>query len=187
MDTRRCSYRSVSICFISLLLEGIGLYLLTACLLTACGRIKSITPTTDPVILPTLTLETSTTSPIAALPPLPTQTPVCVDNLTFVSDATIPDGTIFASGSPLDKQWLVQNSGSCNWDSRYRLRMITGDAMGATIEQAIYPARAGTQVLVRIQFNAPEEAGEYISEWQAFDADGIPFGDSFYIKITVQE
>lgn len=58
--------------------------------------------------------------------------------------------------------------------------------MGASPEQALYPARAGMQVIVRIYFTAPLEAGEYFSEWQAFDAKGIPFGEVFFIKIIVQ-
>jgi hypothetical protein len=80
----------------------------------------------------------------------------------------------------------VQNNGDCNWDTRYRLRLISGVALGASTEQALYPARAGTQAKLRILFSAPQEAGDYISEWQAFDANGIPFGESFFIKIEVQ-
>ena len=92
-----------------------------------------------------------------------------------------------APGSLLDKQWLVQNSGDCNWDSRYRLRLISGDALGAATEQALYPARAGTQAAIRMLFTAPQDSGVYVSEWQAFDPNGVPFGKSFYIKIEVQQ
>jgi hypothetical protein len=63
--------------------------------------------------------------------------------------------------------------------------MISGNAMGVPTEQALYPARSGTQATVRIIFIAPQEAGDYTSEWQAFDPDGVPFGQSFFIKITV--
>jgi hypothetical protein len=91
-----------------------------------------------------------------------------------------------APGTKLDKQWLVQNNGDCNWDTRYRLRLISGDALGASAEQALYPARAGTQATLRILFTAPQVTGEYISEWQAYNADGIAFGKSFFIKIEVQ-
>jgi hypothetical protein len=103
-----------------------------------------------------------------------------------LEDVTIPDNSIVAPGSTLDKQWLVQNSGSCNWDNHYRLRLINGDTLGASPEQALFPARAGMQATLHTVFTAPLEAGDYISEWQAFDAKGIPFGESFFIKITVQ-
>jgi hypothetical protein len=85
----------------------------------------------------------------------------------------------------LDKQWLVQNSGTCNWDSRYRLRLVGGDAMSASLEQALYPARTGMQATLRIIFTATSQPGEYLSEWQAFDPQGIPFGETFFIKIIV--
>jgi next-to-BRCA1 protein 1 len=106
--------------------------------------------------------------------------------LLFLEDVTIPDYSPVSPGSTLDKQWLVQNSGSCNWGSRYRLRLISGDALGAPGEQALYPARAGMQALIRIHFTAPLEPGSYYGEWQAFDPNGLPFGESFAIRINVQ-
>jgi hypothetical protein len=115
-----------------------------------------------------------------------TPTLACIDGLAFVVDLTIPDYSVVTPGSTLDKQWLVQNSGSCNWDSHYRLRLVNGDVLGTSPEQLLYPARAGTKVSLQIVFIAPLEAGEYYSEWQAFDPKGIPFGETVFIKIIVQ-
>lgn len=119
-------------------------------------------------------------------PPASTPTPTCVDGLAFVGDVTIPDFSIVTPGSSLDKQWRFQNSGSCNWDSRYRLRLVGGNPLGASTEQALFPARAGFQVILQILFIAPTEPGEYVSEWQVFDAKGIPFGEMFFMKVIVQ-
>jgi hypothetical protein len=121
----------------------------------------------------------------SAIPAIPTSPPPCADGLSFLDDVTIPDYTVVAPGSSLDKQWLVQNSGSCNWDNRYRLRLVSGDPLGVSPEQALYPARAGMQATLRILFTAPLEGGEYVSEWQTFDPNEIPFGESFVIKIIV--
>jgi len=149
--------------------------------LSACGggRIALSTPSFQ-VIVPTETPE-----PILPIALTPTLT--CIDELTFLDDMTIPDLSIVIPGSGLDKQWLVQNSGSCNWDSHYRLRLVGGSALGASAEQALYPARVGMQATLQIFFTAPQEAGEYLSNWQAFDAKGIPFGETFFIKIIVQQ
>jgi hypothetical protein len=57
--------------------------------------------------------------------------------LRFLADITIPDGTIVAPGETLDKQWQVENSGSCNWNERYRLRRISGPALSAPDEQPL--------------------------------------------------
>lgn len=118
---------------------------------------------------------------------IPTLSPAeCTNNLKFVTDATVPDNSIFNQGETIDKQWLVENSGTCNWDSNYRLRHTNGNALGAPDEIALYPARAGTQATLRILFTAPFSADFYESEWQAIAPDGTPFGDPIYIKVNVQ-
>ncbi len=115
----------------------------------------------------------------------PTSAAPCVNNLSFVQDVTIPDGTSVSPGESIDKQWLVSNSGTCDWDSGYRLKLVNGDAMGATPEQALYPARAGSQATLRIVFTAPTEAATYESSWQAVAPGGTPFGEPIYIQIIV--
>jgi hypothetical protein len=152
-------------------------------LLTACGG--SVATTFLPTSTPQEEIRPTSTSYVLPPPGL-APTPECTDSLYFLNDLTIPDNTIVAPGGSIDKQWLVQNNGTCNWDSRYRLRLINDNPLGAPSEQALYPARSGTQATLRILFTAPADAGSYVSEWQAYDPNGIPFGDSFFIKIVVQ-
>lgn len=102
-----------------------------------------------------------------------------------MQDLTIPDGTIVAPESTLDKRWEVENTGNCNWDAKYRIRLIAGPELGAQKEQALYPARIGSQATIRILFKAPAENGSYRSAWQAFNAQGDPFGEPFFIDIKV--
>jgi hypothetical protein len=111
---------------------------------------------------------------------------VCIDNLTFISDVSIPDGTEVQANATLDKRWEVKNSGNCNWDEHYRLRLIAGPAMDAVQEQALYPARSGGQVILQIIFQAPAEPGSFRSAWQAYNSDGQPFGDPVFIDIVVK-
>ncbi len=173
---------------------------MTACVLTvsACG--PTVPPTlfvpptsigsyNPPPVSIASPLPTEPSSASAAVPTIavPTPTPPCTDGLKYVQDLTIPDGTNFAPGQPIDKQWLVSNSGTCNWDSRYRLKLIGGDAMAAAPLQPLFPARAGTQATIRIVFTAPPEAGMYESQWQAMSPDGLSFGDAFYIQIAVTQ
>ncbi len=114
-----------------------------------------------------------------------TPTPTCTDSLTYLEDLSIPDGAQVAPGQPLDKRWRVQNSGTCNWDEHYRVKLIAGPDLGAQGEQALYPARGGTELIVRILFTAPNEAGKYRSAWQAYDPQGKPFGDPVFIEVNV--
>jgi hypothetical protein len=180
METRRKFSWSVSI-YLSILYSGIILFLLSS-----CGEAKSTSRSPDQSPTSLLTHESPSLVPVMENPPQQTPTIPCNDNLLFIDDVTIPDNSVVSPGSQLDKQWSVQNNGDCNWDSRYRLRLISGIPLGASPEQSLFPARIGTRVTIQILFTAPETSGTYISEWQAFDAQGIPFGDSFFIKIIVQ-
>ncbi len=163
--------------------------------LVACGPQGTPTffiPPTDaapppPVVSATADPAVGSTPTSAAVPTIlpPTPTPPCSDGLSYVQDLTVPDGSNFAPGQPIDKQWLVTNSGTCNWDSRYRLKLIGGDAMGVPSLLPLYPARAGSQATIRIVFSAPQQAGLYQSQWQAMNPDGATFGDAFFVQIAV--
>lgn len=117
----------------------------------------------------------------------PVQSSGCTNSLSFVSDVTIPDGTVVTAGSSMDKRWEVKNSGTCNWEDGYTLRLISGPAMGVEKEQALIPSRSGSQMVLRIVFTAPDETGTHRSAWQAFDSEGNPFGDVFFIEVQVEQ
>lgn|GEM_PF-233063 len=128
-------------------------------------------------------------TPVAQRDPaeVPTSRADCVDVLTFISDLTIPDGTVVLPDSTMDKRWEVENSGNCNWDETYRLRLIAGPDLGAQTEQALYPARSGSRAVIRILFKAPLEPGAYRSAWQAANPNGDLFGDPFFIDFIVSD
>ena len=153
-------------------------------------------PTMEPPLIePTLILQPTKQQPtkqvvIVLSTPLPTMVATidpqeCTNDLRFLNDVTIPDNTFMTYGSTVDKQWQVENSGTCSWDSSYRLKHIGGAALGAAEEVMLYPARAGTQATIQIIFTAPFTDGFYESAWQAYDPRGNPFGDPIYIRVTV--
>ena len=74
-----------------------------------------------------------------------------------------------APNSSLDKRWEVENSGTCNWDERYHLRLIGGPDLGANPVQPLFPARSGSTATIRIEMTAPAKAGSYRSAWQAYN------------------
>ncbi len=118
---------------------------------------------------------------------LPSPTGPCSNNLTYINDLTVPDGSAIQPGASIDKRWEVQNSGTCDWDEGYSLRLMTGDELGAGTQHALYPARSGSNAVLQILFQAPADAGEYRSAWQAYDPQGQPFGDPIYMDIIVGE
>src|SRR5512133_2670296 len=109
----------------------------------------------------------------------------CTDQLQWMYDLSIPDGSQVASGSILEKQWQVKNGGTCNWDESYSIKLTAGEALGASSPQQLVPARGGSEAVIQIQFVAPAEPGRYRSAWQAHNPAGQPFGDPIYIEIVV--
>ena len=144
---------------------------------TLVTQIPNNTPSLTPL---------DTASPTLTLTQIPdTPTPICLDGLIFLEDITIPDGTQVFTGDILDKRWKVENSGTCNWNSAYRIKLLDGIAMEASQEQALYPARAGSTAIIRIIYTAPKEPGFYRSAWQAVSPKGEFFGDPIFIDIEV--
>ena len=175
------------------LLLAVILILLIA---SACSPASTSTPfrpptAQPPLIQPTLIIHPTKEVVIVQSTPVPTIFPTispkdCSNNLKFTQDLTIPDNTLTTFGLTLDKQWLVENSGTCDWNSDYRLKHIGGAVLGAPEEIALYPARAGKQATIEIIFTAPFTEGDYESAWQATDPSGTAFGDAIYMRIVVQ-
>jgi hypothetical protein len=136
----------------------------------------AVTPTPVPVV---------TAVPTRQAAPAATSESDCSNLLAYVNDLTIPDGSMFSPGETIDKRWLVENQGTCNWNSRYSLRLTGGEPMDVPVEQSLVPALAGSQAVIRIGFTAPSEPGKYRSAWQAYTPDARPFGDPVFIEIEV--
>lgn len=167
---------------------ALGCALLTACAPAATPtlfRPPTAQPRSSPVqasTQPPTATDTTTPSPEPTLSTSPTP---CLNSLSFIKDVTIPDGTVVLPGASVDKQWLVANDGTCSWNDGYLLKFMGGDSLGATEEQALSPAAAGSQVVLRIVFTAPQQSGRYFSKWQAVAPDGGAFGSEVYLDIIV--
>jgi hypothetical protein len=170
--------------------------MLALLLVCACSPASTATPFRPPtlpapLIEPTLIINPTKAIVVVQSTPLPTilatvDAEQCSNNLTFVEDITISDNSFITVGATIDKQWRVENSGTCHWSSEYRLKHIGGAIFDAPEEIALYPARAGTQATIQILFTAPFTDGVYESAWQAHDPDGIAFGDPIYLRVVVQ-
>jgi hypothetical protein len=158
---------------------------LAASLLAACTR--SALPADQGYFIPPtvvgggqpLILETHTPMPATA-------TPVCENNLVFLRDITVPDGTHFLAGQEFEKTWEVRNDGTCPWIRGNSLRLVDGIAMGAIDRQALPETQPGDVVNITILFQAPPQPGTYRSAWKAHDVGGEEFGVQIYVEIIVE-
>ncbi|VUZ85956.1 HEAT repeat protein [Candidatus Methylomirabilis lanthanidiphila] len=107
------------------------------------------------------------------------------NSATFVSDVTIPDGTVVNAGQRFTKTWRVKNSGSTSWNG-YSLTFSGGDKMGTSTSVAVPTTTPGAMVDISVPMIAPTEPGPHRGDWRMRAADGAPFGEDVFVLITVK-
>lgn len=132
--------------------------------------------------------------PAASLTPSFTATETPCDQMSFVKDVSIPDGTEFAPGESFTKTWRLKNTGSCTWTSGYSLVFDSGDAMGApaTVQLTTGTVAPEQEIDVSVELTAPDDPGEYQGDFKLRNPGGIIFGwgsesKSFWVKIEVSD
>ena len=114
------------------------------------------------------------------------------DKAQFITDVTVPDGTVFAPGAPVKKTWRLKNIGTCTWTTGYYLVFSSGDQMGgpssAAFPTAVVP---GQTVDLTVNLTAPNSANTYRGNWMLKNASGALFGigtgasKPFWVEIKV--
>jgi len=118
-----------------------------------------------------------TPTPVARPTPAASPTPTCELRAQFITDVTVPDGTMFVPGSPFTKTWRLRNVGDCTWDRGYSLVFIGGVQMsGASPQPLLQTTAPGEEVDISIGLIAPSSEGEYRGEWMLQDPQGRIFG-----------
>jgi len=102
-----------------------------------------------------------------------------------------PDGAILKPGEYFWKTWTLLNTGTCAWDSSYKLIYWSGDLMGGLISYPlpveVFP---NEQKDISIYLKAPETEGTFTGYWQLQTPWNANFGagiskDPFYVQIVV--
>lgn len=108
------------------------------------------------------------------------------DRSVYVSDVTIPDGSVIAPGAAFVKTWKLQNAGTTTWTTSYSFVFISGEQMGTItsvpLPQSVSP---GQQVDVSVNMVAPATQGTYQGYWKMKNSAGQMFNDSVYVLIKV--
>jgi hypothetical protein len=98
---------------------------------------------------------------------------------------TIPDGTKFNAGESFTKSWRLKNTGTCTWNSNYKLVFVDGNQMsGPNSVKLNGYVKPGESVDILVDLKAPSKPGTYTGYWRLQAEDGNKFAQVF-VKITV--
>lgn len=174
----------------------------TSAALTVQAQATQLLPLTAAAFTPTATWPASESSPTAtplgatSVPPSATAPVVSrssgCDQVKFIKDLTIPDGTKLDPGASFVKTWRLQNAGSCTWDPSYSL-VVEGDndlnAPQASPLNTVVPP--GETIDISITLTAPQSSGSYRQNFKLANAAGQRFGlgeemKPFWVQIEVR-
>ncbi|XP_030900917.1 next to BRCA1 gene 1 protein isoform X2 [Melopsittacus undulatus] len=119
-------------------------------------------------------------------PTQPFQAVVPVLSAVFV-DENLPDGTHLKPGTKFIKHWRMKNTGSVEWSSDTKLKLMWGNLTLASSEKkdVLVPSLPSGQVgTVSVEFVAPNIEGTYTSHWR-LSHRGEQFGPRIWCSIVV--
>jgi hypothetical protein len=158
----------------------------TAAAQTVFAQLTQQAPTTQPTAVFTNTLVMTATSAISqpsrtlALP-----TSANCANSKYVSDVTIPDGTQLPVNQEFTKTWRVQNTGTCQWTTSFKLTFSYGEGMGGQAVSLANSVATGQQVEISVKLKVPNKTGKLTGVWVLLDDKGQHFGELLTVVINV--
>ncbi len=109
----------------------------------------------------------------------------CDDLLAYVADVTFPDNSVVTAGQLLQKTWRVRNTGTCKWQTGYKLTFVAGERMGALAGVPIPTTEPGDTADLTVEMYGPSQPGSHVGVWQVVNAQGQRFGDRVTIVVSV--
>ena len=109
-----------------------------------------------------------------------TQLPV----VTFISDLSRLQSTVFEPGSVIDMQWSFRNDGPEPWPMDTRIVFVDGERMNGFSSMDVSQAVPGEVVSVYQRLRAPTYSGTFAGTWRFACGAGY-FGDPLWIIVTV--
>ena len=170
--------------------------------LTQTAMVFTNTPVASPTLAESPTLAVTPTALITNTPQI-TSTPLVIgtqvqptqgscDNMVFISDVTVLDGSQVAPGSKFVKTWRVRNNGQCTWSTNYRLIYGWASDSWKEIKQAP-PASVklansvapGAEYEVSVTLVAPLRSGNFQAAFRLQNEKGYNFGTILYLLYQV--
>ncbi|MBN2084085.1 MAG: hypothetical protein JW748_02590 [Anaerolineales bacterium] len=162
---------------------------------TRAAALTELALPTETLPIPTETVTLTPTVGNTETPPTPSATrtftqppagnaPLC-DNSVYISDVTIPDGTVLQPGEGFLKTWSLRNTGTCSWSTAYGLDFSSGARMDGVIAYVPQEVGPGDTIEISVGLSAPTTPGTHTGYWRLKNADGVFFGEWVSVNIVV--
>lgn len=107
-----------------------------------------------------------------------------IDELSYLADVTVPDGSPIEAGKGFTKTWRVQNSGTSTW-TNFTLEHSGGNRMAGPDDLRLPALKPGESGEVSLDLTAPMTPGRHRSAWKARNARGRLFAFELYAELVV--
>jgi hypothetical protein len=108
-----------------------------------------------------------------------------LNELMYVADVTILDGTVVKPGQKFVKTWRVRNTGTATWGAGYTLAFFSDDKMKGPDAVALPPLKPSETADVSLMLTAPKTSGMARSTWKPRDPQGKFFEHYLFALIDV--
>ncbi len=189
--------------FLSVLFTSVLIFLLTGCGIITGGNQQEAIATSIALTVAAMNAQNPPATQAAAQPTntmaLPTITPMVTSSLqsnaptatvrpcnmaTFISENP-QDGATFSPGESFTKSWRLKNSGTCTWNSAYKVVYYSGDNIsGAGTSKLANSTAPGEVMDITYNFKAPSTPGTYQIFFKLQDNEGVNFAQ-FWVQFKV--
>jgi hypothetical protein len=152
--------------------------------LTKVAAVPTLTPEPSIEIFTTANPAiTNTTAPVVGAPG-------CTVSARLASENP-PDQALLKPGDTFLKTWSLENTGTCTWDTSYKLVFMKGDLMDGLASYPLpEPVAPGETKDISIYLKAPDTSGAATGYWSIKTPWNTYFGagaasDPFYVQVVV--
>ncbi|VDD95086.1 unnamed protein product [Enterobius vermicularis] len=108
-------------------------------------------------------------------------------SMQFVQDITIGEGESVPPSTHFVKTWRVRNNGPESWPPGTYIGFMEGDKLTNVLKSWVQPLGPEEEGNISVEMVSPATKGIYQSRWQLNTSLGIPFGESIWCIVTVDD